>query len=299
MSQQVERTLPVASQTELRGFKRVFSARSKKNLLDGHLWLSVLTRPPRSRFTCVQRLTCVACVLFCTMLANIFVFNARAATDPSGSAYAVLLQVGSYRVTSFSLVAGALSALIVVPVNVLIVALFVHRGYRSAPAPASGPRQQIGATDSTTIAPKSKLPKDRSDEPDYFEDSEGALEEELKESKGWRQKVGAAMSAAKARLLPFPWFSHYVAYALAFASIAGATWAIVCFGGGLGEELATEWVVTMLISVLKSVLVIQPLKVPLLFCFISLLGLFLVVFENRNSKIMCRSFCSHCYWRSF
>ena len=198
------------------------------------------------------------------MLANMFVFNARSATDPTGSAYAVLMQVGSYRVTSFSLIMGVLSALIVVPVNVLVVALFAQRGRRNAVrATMTAPSNQQSIASCPKRQPKNAEEQDEWDEAleDTFEDM---LEEELKKSGGWRQKVGAMLGAVKVLMFPFIWWSHYVGYVLAFASIAVATWAIVCFGGGLGEELATEWVVTMLLSILKSVLVIQPVKVYLL-----------------------------------
>ena len=70
LAAQVDRILPVATQQEMREFTYVLAERTRQSLVDGHLWLSVLTRPPQSRFTRVQRVSCCLCLLYVTMLAN-------------------------------------------------------------------------------------------------------------------------------------------------------------------------------------------------------------------------------------
>ncbi|XP_012939225.2 sperm receptor for egg jelly [Aplysia californica] len=50
----VDRVIPVAGREQLSDFSYQFGERSKKNLADGHLWFSVVARPPQSRFTCLQ-----------------------------------------------------------------------------------------------------------------------------------------------------------------------------------------------------------------------------------------------------
>lgn len=55
--------------------------KTAKDLSDGHLWYSVLSRPPSSTFTCVQRVSCCFSLLLCTMLTSIMFYGIP--TDPS------------------------------------------------------------------------------------------------------------------------------------------------------------------------------------------------------------------------
>ncbi|EDO38168.1 predicted protein, partial [Nematostella vectensis] len=67
---QLEGEFKVASKKELSSFKYQFYSRLSRNLGDGHLWLSVVTRPPHSPFTRAQRLSCCLSVLYCAMVAS-------------------------------------------------------------------------------------------------------------------------------------------------------------------------------------------------------------------------------------
>ena len=96
--------------------------------MDGHLWFSVITKPVRSRFTRVQRLTCLITVLFTTMLTNIINYNVKASMPADDDP--VLLRVGSVPISEYSVKMGILSSLISIPVNVLIVILFSKRRIR-------------------------------------------------------------------------------------------------------------------------------------------------------------------------
>lgn len=51
-------------------FSHLFTEKTTKSLSDGHLWFSVIARPPQSRFTRVQRVSCCLCLLFLSMLTN-------------------------------------------------------------------------------------------------------------------------------------------------------------------------------------------------------------------------------------
>ena len=42
---------------------------------DGHLWFSIFSRPPSSKFTRVQRCTCCFVLIFTTMLFNILYYK--------------------------------------------------------------------------------------------------------------------------------------------------------------------------------------------------------------------------------
>lgn len=55
--------------------------KTAKDFQDGHIWFSVINRPPRSTFTRVQRVSCCFSLLLCTMLTSIMFWGIP--TDPS------------------------------------------------------------------------------------------------------------------------------------------------------------------------------------------------------------------------
>ncbi|ELT88583.1 hypothetical protein CAPTEDRAFT_89312, partial [Capitella teleta] len=67
---ELQRTLVSASSADLANFQYLFYSKTRNGMSDGHLWFSLLSRPTRSRFTRVQRLSCCLALLFTTMIAN-------------------------------------------------------------------------------------------------------------------------------------------------------------------------------------------------------------------------------------
>ena len=85
---QVDRLIAVAGEEQMKEFSHLFRASARKNMSDGHLWFSVVARPPASRFTRVQRVCCCLCLLYTTMLANALFYGVVA---PAEGAKAVSL----------------------------------------------------------------------------------------------------------------------------------------------------------------------------------------------------------------
>ena len=124
------RVFPVANDKELTNFQHLFTARTVKGLADGHIWFSIISRPPGSNFTRVQRLSCALCLLCCTMITSAMFYN----TGGQGpSPYAV--NIGSLVIDLKAFVIGLQSSLIILPVNVALVQIFrnVHpkKDYKS------------------------------------------------------------------------------------------------------------------------------------------------------------------------
>ena len=109
--------IPLASERDLSKFKYQFSTRVSKSLGDGHIWLSVVTRPPHSPFTRAQRLSCCVCVLLCAMLAGAMFYQ-------FGEKQEDTIKFGPLRFSLKQLVIGAQSAVVVVPLNLLIATIF-------------------------------------------------------------------------------------------------------------------------------------------------------------------------------
>lgn len=82
---QTDRLLPVAGKDEATEFNHLFQLKSQKNLADGHLWFSVFMRPPKSRFTRCQRVSCCVALLYLSMLVNAMWYG-RVPSKPSASA---------------------------------------------------------------------------------------------------------------------------------------------------------------------------------------------------------------------
>ncbi|XP_077979562.1 polycystin-1-like [Glandiceps talaboti] len=117
---QIERVIPVAGKSELTSFGHLFYSKTRRNLSDGHLWFSVFIRPPRSKFTRVQRATCCVSLLFCTMMANIFFYN----VDITGGAGGTSYSLGPINFSLAELCIGVISSLMVFPVNLIVVQIF-------------------------------------------------------------------------------------------------------------------------------------------------------------------------------
>ena len=84
----------MAGEEELVEFQHLFLSRTKRNLSDSHLWISVVNRPPQSPFTRVQRLSCCLCFLMLSMLANAMFYGARSEPKPDSTNF-----IGSYSFT--------------------------------------------------------------------------------------------------------------------------------------------------------------------------------------------------------
>ena len=72
----VDCIIPVANEaTHLKRFSYVFTENTQMSLHDGHLWWSLLLRPPESSFTRCQRLSVVVTVLMCSMTASAMFYD--------------------------------------------------------------------------------------------------------------------------------------------------------------------------------------------------------------------------------
>ncbi|XP_053405410.1 polycystic kidney disease protein 1-like 3 isoform X2 [Mercenaria mercenaria] len=100
--------------------KHNFMVKTTQDLRDSHLWISIFSKPARSTFTRVQRVTCALSLLLTTMLTNIM-FYGIPTDDPDD-------QVGGSRgvvISLSSIVIGIQSSLIMFPVNVIIMQMFL------------------------------------------------------------------------------------------------------------------------------------------------------------------------------
>lgn len=123
----IDRVIPLASTKELKSFAHLFTESVKKKFSDGHLWFSVFSRPIRSNFTRLQRVSCCISLLFCTMISNAMFYrqDIQATSKKAG----VLIKIGPVEFTLTQLWISFIGTLIVLPINLIIVTLFRKAKY--------------------------------------------------------------------------------------------------------------------------------------------------------------------------
>jgi hypothetical protein len=82
----------VAGKEQIVEFGHLFAQTSRKNLGDEHLWFSLVTRPPRSRFTRLQRCSCCFQLLTLTMLTSAMFYGIGDSEKPNTNA----LEIGPF-----------------------------------------------------------------------------------------------------------------------------------------------------------------------------------------------------------
>ena len=101
---------------ELHAWGKVFKQKTTNEFLDGHLWVSIFTRPVQSNFTRVQRLLCLMNFIISSMAISALWFET---TDPSQNE--IILGI-----TPQEIYVGIVAAMMVFPINLLIIQIFRH-----------------------------------------------------------------------------------------------------------------------------------------------------------------------------
>ena len=110
-----ERLLRLTSYQE--DFKTEVLKRWWKGLIENHIWVSVVAKARRNRFTRVQRASCCLSVLLTAMLANAMFYRLDGKSE-------LVIQIGPLKFSWKQVIIGIESALIVAPINISIAFLF-------------------------------------------------------------------------------------------------------------------------------------------------------------------------------
>ncbi|XP_022807270.1 polycystic kidney disease protein 1-like 2 [Stylophora pistillata] len=96
--------------------------RIAEEVTDLHLWFSVATRPPRYRFTRVQRLSCCQALLLTTMLTSAMFYEHQTAVDNTQGS----LRLGRFVVNFREFIIAVQSLMVIFPAYILTVQLFAR-----------------------------------------------------------------------------------------------------------------------------------------------------------------------------
>ena len=94
-----------------------FRVKAEQSLRDQHIYLSIFASPPLSNFTRVQRLSYAFAFITSSMLVNIMFYGTQ-------NAFQARLLVPVLNITMSDVLIGTETALICMPINMLIVAIF-------------------------------------------------------------------------------------------------------------------------------------------------------------------------------
>ena len=103
-------------------FSSYIRNRIAEEVSDLHLWFSVAARPPRYRFSRVQRLSCCLVLLLTIMLTSAMFYEHRTAMDDTQGS----LRLGRFVVNFREFIIGVESLMVVFPAYILTVQLFAR-----------------------------------------------------------------------------------------------------------------------------------------------------------------------------
>ncbi|XP_035689655.1 polycystic kidney disease protein 1-like 2 [Branchiostoma floridae] len=283
----IERLIPTAGEEEMTKFRNVFFAKSSRDMNDGHLWFSVAGRPARSPFTRVQRLSCCLTLLYSTMLTNIMFFGRGDDFDPPEPLRIAGLEIDP-PISLPQLMIGIQSAVIILPVNLLIVFLFRNSGAR-APKKSSS-KKMDSETDSRFLKLLQQKPRGKktftSNNPDtpsfWYAKEKSILGNSSTDNKlsvlqstldqdveGSSKKEDKDNDEPKKSSLP--WWAVFVGWLLVWAASFVAAFFTVLYTLSFGKAKAEAWVFTFVTSFVTDLFLVQPFKLMLVAMLFALL----------------------------
>ena len=217
----LERTLPVSYDQDKTKFKYLLTKQTKEKMSDSHLWFSIFARPVQSSFTRLDRLTCCFVLLSLSMVMNILYYGMDNSPTQDG------LKIGPYiNLTLTQISIGVITNLITFLPSLLLVQLFRRIKRRR-----------------TRLMKIRKILNEQN-----FEFTEENNEKcEMKQNKSCELK--------------FPWWFRIIAYIISFAIAGSCLFFVILKGIEFGNDKVTNWLTSLIISFLTSILLTQPLQV--------------------------------------
>ena len=221
----IERVLTLSSDEDKRKLKYLLTKQTEQKFSDSHLWFSIFARPVQSSFTRLDRVTCCFVLLSMSMLMNIMYYGMDNSASQDG------LRLGPFaNLTWQQLSVGIITNLIVIPPAFLLVQLF-RRSKRKHNTISSLKADLLNKLKLKTIAGQEKCPQ-----------TDKQKKKNLSEMR-------------------FPWWFKIIAYLLAFIFASVSLFFVILKGIEFGNEKASKWLTSVVMSLLSSILLTQPIQV--------------------------------------
>ncbi|CAF4570593.1 unnamed protein product [Rotaria sp. Silwood1] len=286
----IDRVIPVAGEAQKVEFAYLLSKTTYYSMSDGHLWFSVISRPPSTRFTRVQRCTCCFVLLLMSMLMNIMYYDQ---SEIAKSKTVNGINMGPFYITPEQIAIGIIAELICFLPSTILVEMF--RRLRLRRRPASPVREalrrmqyeheekqkQAALSDihpqltnyivnSDPILSRNDLDIMRNTLASPLPDKQISykiIQQELKLKK-------------KNKKLTLPWWFIFIAYGLSFIVVSISTLFIIARGIEFGDLKTRKWLTSSITGFFSSVLLTQPIKVIFMAIF------FTLFFRRDNDDII-------------
>ncbi|XP_035689580.1 polycystic kidney disease protein 1-like 2 [Branchiostoma floridae] len=286
----IERLIPTAGEEEMTKFRNLFLAKSTRDVNDGHLWFSVAGRPARSPFTRVQRLSCCLTLLYSTMLTNIMFFGRGDDFEPPEPLRIAGVEIDS-PISLPQLMIGIQSAVIILPVNLIIVFLFRNSGTlktkKSDDKKSNSelgrrvlkllhrrPRHKQNFISNNPDTPSYWYSRDRPVTYDNEKDHklrvlQSSLNIDIKDchkkNDQYEDDVGRGQKPS------LPWWFVLIGWLLVWSASFVAAFFTVLYTLSVGKAKAEAWVCTFVTSFVTDLFLVQPVKLLLVAIIFSLL----------------------------
>ncbi|XP_077977617.1 polycystin-1-like protein 2 [Glandiceps talaboti] len=233
----IARSLGVSVTEAAVKFKTLFGRKSLEGLTDEHIWFSMFQRPTKSTFTRVQRLTCSLSILFSYLLVNAMFYRSSEGGTKTGS-----FAIGPITISLRHIYIGVMSAFFLLPVSLVIVAIFRH----------SKQRNKVTGTRKDSPSEQNKV-EGKSDSATPVDESNN--------TKKQKQKCG------------LPWWFVYVGWVYAILSTLACAFFVILYSLQWGSSKSQAWLVSCVTSLLQSIFLIEPGKIILLSMVFAFVGL--------------------------
>ena len=114
----------MAGELEKREFSYILSKRAYHSISDGHLWLSIFSRPPSNRFTRVQRCTCCFVLMVISMFLSIMYYDLSNEAKSQNPARSASLALGSIYFNPEQIFIGIIVEVLALIPSLILVQIF-------------------------------------------------------------------------------------------------------------------------------------------------------------------------------
>ncbi|VDI55403.1 Hypothetical predicted protein [Mytilus galloprovincialis] len=247
--------------------KQQFFLRTSQDLRRGHLWISIISKPPCSNFTRAQRLSCALSLLFCTMLSCLMFHGIP--TDETISSDVASIQ---FEFSLKDFIIGLESSIIMFPINFAIIELFV----RSKTKQLHKERyMEIDVNRQTTIKrwikTKNTIRCRNVYDIIWIGSGHYDVDNSLFQCLIGVRNTNPTKNWEVNSLIRFPWWVIYIAWTTTILTSLVSSYFVMLYGLKYGYYESLNWLVSFLTAFFDDVFLMEPISVvffAMLFTFI-------------------------------
>ena len=258
----LSKTLHAASAADIGRFSYLLEDTGRKKLAEHHSIFAIFYRPFRSNFTRVQRLSIMMSITFLTMITSAMFYR----TDEHIEQPA-LVQIGPFTFGVQELFVSAVSLAIIFPVNLIIIILF--RKVNTMANTKQHLLEQLDVMQDDYINPETpevtciKDVKSQTRPDDEHDTLNGntlngfkiKMAHDISRSISFGHNIMRIWSKCQNQMI------RILVWTLVFLSVVAAAFFVVLYSLEWGAEKANKWFASFVLSILETILLLDPLKV--------------------------------------